>query len=57
MSEQAKDPTGCWVAYYSDRSGAAVFPSEIEALRYAAKSWAEVAFRKWGSDVYTGDRS
>jgi hypothetical protein len=43
---------GAWVAYYSDRSGAYVFASEIEALRKAVESSMQVRFVKWGEDLF-----
>ncbi len=33
MSE--REGNGCWVVYYADWSGIAVFGTEIDALRYA----------------------
>lgn len=34
--------TVCWMAYYDDWSGCAVFPTELEALRYAVGSSMQV---------------
>jgi len=47
--------SGVWVAFYADRSGAATFPTEIEALQYAVAMNADVQFVKWGEDVFTKD--
>lgn len=46
------DLTGCWVAYYHDRSGAAVFKDEIDALRYAVERNMEVKLVHWGHDIF-----
>ena len=35
-------PTICWLAYYSDWSGMAVFDNELDALRHAVGSSMEV---------------
>lgn len=51
--DRVPDRSGVWVAYYSDRSGAAVFPTEVEALRYAVEVSAAVQFVEWGEDVFT----
>lgn len=48
MAELTDDGAGCWVAYYSDWSGVAVFPTEIEALRYAVSRSMLVEFKPWG---------
>lgn len=46
---------GYWVAYYSDRSSAVVFASEVEALRHAvANHMDKVEHRPWGAEVFTG---
>lgn len=45
---------GCWVAYYSDRSGIAMFPTEIEALRVAVDRQMECKFVEWGADPFDG---
>lgn len=39
---------GVWIAFYSDYSGYAPFPSELEALRHAVASGMEVEFTPWG---------
>lgn len=39
---------GCWIAYYSDWSGIAVFGTEIEALRHAVEHSMIVQFFQWG---------
>lgn len=48
-------PDGCWVAasIYSDNSGsAAVFASEIDALRHAVKDGSTtVRHVEWGGDI------
>jgi len=43
------EPAGVWFVYYLDYSGFAVFPTEIEALRYAVRHSMECEFREWGS--------
>ena len=48
-------PAGCWVGYYSDRSGAVVFQTEVEALRHAVQHSAQVHFVEWGHDVFVED--
>lgn len=47
--EDAAD--GCWAAYYSDRSGVAIFATEIEALRYAVTNSMQVCFWEFGQDL------
>lgn len=40
---------GCWVASYYDGSGYAIFPTEVEALRYALEhTMNTVKFVEWG---------
>lgn len=51
MSDETATPGGVWVAYYSDWSGAAIFASEIEALRHAVNMSMSVKFVEWGSDI------
>ncbi|QDM56419.1 hypothetical protein PP515_gp72 [Gordonia phage Sidious] len=48
------EPTGAWIAYYSDQSGATVFATEIEALRHAVGTSMLVHHVPWGGDVFTG---
>ena len=50
------DEYGCWVVYYSDRSGIAMFPTEIEALRVAVDRKMECKFVEWGVDPFDGNR-
>lgn len=45
-------PFGVWIAYYQDRSGLAIFESEIEALRRAVEHSMQVAYVKYGADVW-----
>ena len=42
MSDNDK-PWECWIAYYHDYSGVAVFETEIEALGYAVENSMQVA--------------
>lgn len=42
---------GCWVAYYVDWSGMAVFNSELKAMRYAVEKSMRVMFVPWGVDL------
>lgn len=44
--------TGVWIVYYSDRSGAWVFDSELEALRLAVEKSATVKFVNWGGEIF-----
>lgn len=46
------DGGGAWVAYYSDRSAAAVFRTELEALRVAVERSMQVKFVTWGEDIW-----
>lgn len=46
MSDE--QPRGFWLAYYSDWSGIAAFPTEIEALRHAVDKSMTVMFCEWG---------
>jgi hypothetical protein len=39
---------GVWLAYYSDYSGIAVFPTELEALKHAQSNGMNVRFCRWG---------
>jgi hypothetical protein len=41
-----------WVAYYYDRSGVAVFETEIEALRYALANSMQVKRAPFGVDLF-----
>lgn len=41
--------TGAWLAYYVDRSGMAIFGSEVEALRYAVEESMQVRFWPFGT--------
>lgn len=40
--------SGVWIAYHPDWSGFAVFPIELEALRYAQSRSMTVKFVEWG---------
>lgn len=42
------EPSGFWLAYYSDWSGFAVFDNELEALRYAVEHQMRCEFHSWG---------
>ncbi|AWN04191.1 hypothetical protein KNT89_gp78 [Gordonia phage Petra] len=53
-AELTIEPTGVWIAYYGDNSGATAFPSEIEALRHAVGTSMLVHHVAWGSDIFTG---
>lgn len=44
---------GCWLAYYGDRSGVAVFGDELEALRYAVERSMSVKWQPWGEVSFT----
>ena len=46
MSECAEG--GCWMAYYGDWSGFAVFAKEIDALRHAVEGSMNVVWVPWG---------
>lgn len=53
LSDVAVDESagGAWVAYYADWSGAAIFDSEVEALRHAVEHHMEVRFVQWGESL------
>lgn len=55
MNDHITPPAGVWVAYYSDRSGCAIFATEVECLRYAVRHTMEAHFVEWGCDPFTGD--
>jgi|GEM_PF-6313748 len=57
FSPQPGAPTGCWVAYYFDRSGIYPFPDELSCLRYAAGHGMEAKFVRWGDEVLTESSS
>lgn len=42
---------GAWVAYYLDMSAAAVFATEVDALRYAQSNSMEVKFVEYGKRI------
>lgn len=42
---------GCWATYYPDRSGMAIFASEVDALRYAVGNSMQVFFWAYGLDL------
>ena len=44
--------TGCWIAYYADHSGATLFASEIQALRFAIETGMSVKFVEFGADIW-----
>lgn len=48
---------GVWVVYYSDRSGAWVFATEVEALRVAVDKSASCQHVRFGCEVFTGKDS
>lgn len=50
--DTTSDRGGVWLAYYSDRSGAAIFATEIEALRHAVEWSMAVRFVLFGQDVF-----
>lgn len=44
---------GCWVVFYSDRSGASVFETELDALRVAANlTSVGVKFVLYGEEIF-----
>lgn len=43
--------TGCWLAYYSDRSGFTVHPTELDALRAALGKGQYVKHLTWGEGL------
>lgn len=48
--------TGVWIAYHCDWSGFRVFPTEIEALRYAVGNFMSVGFLHYCEDHLTVTR-
>lgn len=57
-SELMQRPSpGCWVAFFSDWSGAAVFDDELEARRYADDNGGmNVRFVRWGEELTHGGK-
>jgi hypothetical protein len=50
VSVSASNQSGCWLCYYSDGSGAAIFAAsdEITALRHAVENRMLIRFQAWG---------
>ena len=49
---QPSSSTTPWLAYHYDRSGAVLFATEVEALRYAVENHMHVKQVVWGEDVF-----
>lgn len=54
MTDLNPNSTHVWVALYSDKSGAAVFSSELECLRYALANAMQVKRVLLGEDIFEG---
>jgi hypothetical protein len=46
--------SGVWVTFYTDRSAARVWSTEVEALRDAVDWSRHCEFRPFGADIFTG---